>query len=39
MANRTMSGAQPGIDTRRIDRTTFGLGCVIAGIARQRTSP
>jgi urea transport system permease protein len=32
MANRTMSGAA-GIDTRRIDRTTFGLGCGIAGIA------
>jgi urea transport system permease protein len=32
MANRTMSGAA-GIDTRRIDRLTFGLGCGIAGIA------
>ena len=30
--NRTMSGAV-GIDTRRIDRLTFGLGCGIAGIA------
>ncbi len=32
MANRTMSDAV-GIDTRRIDRLTFGLGCGIAGIA------
>jgi urea transport system permease protein len=32
VANRTMSGAV-GIDTRRIDRLTFGLGCGIAGIA------
>jgi urea transport system permease protein len=32
MANRTMSGAA-GIDTRRIDRLTFGLGCGIAGVA------
>ena len=32
VANRTMSGAV-GIDTRRIDRFTFGLGCGIAGIA------
>jgi urea transport system permease protein len=32
MANRSMSGAA-GIDTRRIDRLTFGLGCGIAGIA------
>jgi urea transport system permease protein len=32
MANRTMSGAV-GIDTRRVDRLTFGLGCGIAGIA------
>jgi urea transport system permease protein len=32
MANRTMSGAA-GIDTRRVDRLTFGLGCGIAGIA------
>ncbi|HWM48827.1 MAG TPA: urea ABC transporter permease subunit UrtB [Xanthobacteraceae bacterium] len=32
VTNRTMSGAC-GIDTRRIDRLTFGLGCGIAGIA------
>src|ERR1700727_123368 len=32
VANRTMSGAV-GIDTRRIDRLTFGLGCGIGGIA------
>src|SRR6266481_3797976 len=32
VANRTMSGAVR-IDTRRIDRLTFGLGCGIAGIA------
>jgi urea transport system permease protein len=32
MANRTMSGAA-GIDTRRVDRLTFGLGCGIAGVA------
>jgi len=32
VANRTMSGAV-GIDTRRTDRLTFGLGCGIAGIA------
>jgi urea transport system permease protein len=32
VTNRTMSGAV-GIDTRRIDRLTFGLGCGIAGIA------
>jgi urea transport system permease protein len=32
MSNRSMSGAV-GIDTRRIDRLTFGLGCGIAGIA------
>ncbi len=32
VANRTMSGAV-GIDTRRVDRLTFGLGCGIAGIA------
>ena len=32
VANRTMSGAA-GIDTRRIDRLTFGLGCGIAGVA------
>jgi len=30
--NRAMSGAV-GIDTRRVDRTTFALGCGIAGIA------
>jgi urea transport system permease protein len=32
VANRSMAGAV-GIDTRRIDRLTFGLGCGIAGIA------
>ena len=32
VSNRVMSGAV-GIDTRRIDRLTFGLGCGIAGIA------
>jgi urea transport system permease protein len=32
VSNRTMSGAV-GIDTRRVDRLTFGLGCGIAGIA------
>ena len=32
VANRPMSGAV-GIDTHRIDRLTFGLGCGIAGIA------
>ncbi|HLQ91900.1 MAG TPA: urea ABC transporter permease subunit UrtB, partial [Xanthobacteraceae bacterium] len=32
VANRTMSGAV-GIDTRRVDRLTFALGCGIAGIA------
>jgi urea transport system permease protein len=32
VANRAMAGAV-GIDTRRIDRLTFGLGCGIAGIA------
>jgi urea transport system permease protein len=32
VANRTMSDAV-GIDTRRIDQLTFGLGCGIAGIA------
>jgi urea transport system permease protein len=32
VSNRTMSGAV-GIDTRRIDQLTFGLGCGIAGIA------
>ena len=31
-ANRVMSGAV-GIDTRRIDRMTFGLGCGVAGVA------
>ncbi len=30
--NRTMSDAV-GVDTRRVDRLTFGLGCGIAGIA------
>ncbi|PWR19451.1 urea ABC transporter permease subunit UrtB [Zavarzinia aquatilis] len=30
--NRTMSGAV-GIDTRRVDRMTFGLGCGVAGVA------
>jgi urea transport system permease protein len=30
--NRIMAGAA-GIDTRRVDRLTFGLGCGIAGIA------
>jgi len=32
VSNRTMSGAV-GIDTRRVDWLTFGLGCGIAGIA------
>jgi urea transport system permease protein len=32
VSNRIMSGAV-GIDTRRVDRLTFGLGCGIAGIA------
>ena len=32
VSNRPMSGAV-GIDTRRIDRLTFGLGCGIAGVA------
>jgi urea transport system permease protein len=32
VTNRTMAGAV-GIDTRRIDRLTFGLGCGIAGVA------
>jgi urea transport system permease protein len=32
VANRAMAGAV-GIDTRRIDRLTFGLGCGIAGVA------
>ena len=30
--NRVMAGAA-GIDTRRVDRTTFALGCGLAGIA------
>jgi urea transport system permease protein len=30
--NRAMSGAA-GINTRRVDRLTFGLGCGLAGIA------
>jgi len=30
--NRTMAGAV-GIDTERVDRLTFGLGCGIAGVA------
>jgi urea transport system permease protein len=32
MQNRTMAGAV-GINTERVDRATFGLGCGIAGIA------
>jgi urea transport system permease protein len=32
MANRAMAGAV-GIDTERVDRFTFGLGCGIAGVA------
>lgn len=32
MQNRAMAGAV-GIDTGRVDRTTFGLGCGIAGVA------
>ncbi|HEY0294068.1 MAG TPA: urea ABC transporter permease subunit UrtB [Bordetella sp.] len=32
MQNRVMSGAV-GIDTRKVDRVTFALGCGIAGIA------
>jgi len=32
MSNRTMAAAV-GIDTGRIDRMTFGLGCGIAGVA------
>jgi urea transport system permease protein len=32
VSNRTMSGAV-GIDTRRVDWLTFGLGCGIAGVA------
>ena len=30
--NRVMAGAV-GIDTERVDRMTFGLGCGIAGVA------
>ena len=37
VSNRTMSGAV-GIDTRRVDWLTFGLGCGIAGIAAARTA-
>jgi len=32
LQNRVMAGAV-GIDTKRVDRMTFGLGCGIAGIA------
>ena len=32
MQNRAMAGAV-GIDTERVDRLTFGLGCGIAGVA------
>ncbi len=32
MSNRAMAGAV-GIDTEKVDRYTFGLGCGIAGIA------
>ena len=32
MANRAMAGAV-GIDTERVDRLTFGIGCGIAGVA------
>jgi urea transport system permease protein len=32
MQNRVMAGAV-GIDTDRVDRATFGIGCGIAGIA------
>jgi len=32
MQNRVMAGAV-GIDTERVDRLTFGLGCGIAGVA------
>jgi urea transport system permease protein len=32
MQNRVMSSAM-GINTRRVDRLTFGLGCGLAGIA------
>src|SRR2546430_17017314 len=30
--NRAMSGAT-GINTRRVDRLSFGLGCALAGVA------
>lgn len=32
MQNRTMAGAV-GIDTEKVDRMTFGIGCGIAGVA------
>ncbi len=32
MSNRAMAGAV-GIDTERVDRITFGIGCGIAGVA------
>lgn len=32
VSNRVMAGAV-GIDTRKVDRMTFGLGCGIAGVA------
>jgi urea transport system permease protein len=32
MSNRAMAGAV-GIDTERVDRATFGIGCGIAGVA------
>ena len=32
MQNRQMSGAV-GINTRKVDRTTFALGCGVAGVA------
>ena len=32
ISNRAMAGAV-GIDTERVDRLTFGLGCGIAGVA------
>jgi urea transport system permease protein len=32
VANRAMAGAV-GIDTQRVDRLTFGIGCGIAGVA------
>jgi urea transport system permease protein len=32
MQNRLMSGAV-GINTRKVDRTTFALGCGVAGVA------